>query len=141
VVDLGVRQHEESPQERGRASGVQADLGEDAPVLQIGEAVLVRRLFAADQPVRLLLRVRERMAVGRPSAGDDDWVVRVVQPDEAESGQSTQTGLTQAGSDPVVTGDGDLAGVSRLAAEIQTRLPASSVRARNSRPRALWLPE
>ncbi|MGW5250414.1 hypothetical protein ACWEQN_43005, partial [Streptomyces sp. NPDC004129] len=34
-LDLGVRQHEESPQQRGRVPGVHPDLGEDPPVLQL----------------------------------------------------------------------------------------------------------
>ncbi|MEV5486133.1 MULTISPECIES: hypothetical protein [Streptomyces] len=43
TLDLGVRQHEEGTQERGHMVGVHADFGEHPPVLQVGEAVLVRR--------------------------------------------------------------------------------------------------
>lgn len=50
-------------------AGVHADLGEDPPVLQVGEAVLVRRALAADQLVRLLLGLGQRMAPGRLAAG------------------------------------------------------------------------
>jgi len=96
-------------------AGVQSNPGEDAPRLEVGEAVLVGRAFAADQLVRLLLRDGERVASGGPAAGDDHRVVRVVvQADEAEVRQGAEAGLSQVGGDLVVAGGGDLAGAARL---------------------------
>jgi hypothetical protein len=66
---------------------VQAELGEYAPVLQVGEAVLVHRAFPADQPVRLLLgggqrRVPRRLRYRAPRSavwrGDGQREVRGV---------------------------------------------------------------
>jgi hypothetical protein len=54
-----VREDEEGPQEGGRVAGVRADLGQDAPGLEVGEPVLAGGAFAADQPVRFLLGIGE----------------------------------------------------------------------------------
>jgi hypothetical protein len=40
---LHAGEHEQGAQERGGAGGIAAQLGQDAPVLQVGEAVLVER--------------------------------------------------------------------------------------------------
>jgi hypothetical protein len=41
----GVREDEEGPQEGGRVAGVHADLGQDAPGLEVGEPVLAGGAF------------------------------------------------------------------------------------------------
>jgi hypothetical protein len=53
--DLRVGQHEQGAQQGDGVLGVQTQLGQDAPVLQVGEAVLVGRALPTDQLVRLLL--------------------------------------------------------------------------------------
>jgi len=75
--------------------GVHADLGQDAPGLQVREAVLDGGAFAADQPVRLLLGVGEAVGAGRLAAGDDDRSIvgGIVEADEAEVGQGAEAGL------------------------------------------------
>ena len=91
--------------------GVHADLGENAPRLEVGKAVLVGRALAADQLVRLLLRGSERVASGGLATGGDHRVVGVVvQADEAEVRQGAEAGLPQVGGDLVVPGGGDLTG-------------------------------
>ncbi|MFJ4690372.1 hypothetical protein [Streptomyces sp. NPDC088766] len=69
-------------------AGVHADLGQDAPGLEVGEPVLDGGAFAADQPVRFLLGIGESVVPGGPAAGDDHGGVvgLVVQADEAEAG-------------------------------------------------------
>ncbi|MDQ0605105.1 hypothetical protein QF037_009450 [Streptomyces canus] len=74
---------------------VHPDLGQNAPGLQVREAVLDGGAFAADQPVRLLLGVGEAVGAGRLAAGDDDRSIVgvVVEADEAEVGQGAEAGL------------------------------------------------
>jgi hypothetical protein len=50
-LDLGVREDEEGPQEGGRVAGMHADLGQDAPGLEVGESVLdgIRRAHRLPQ--------------------------------------------------------------------------------------------
>jgi hypothetical protein len=91
--DLVVGQDEQGAQELGGVGGVHADFGQDAPVLQVREAVLDGCAFAADQPVDLLLGGGEWPAAGGFAAGDDDGVVGViVQTDEAEVGDGAESG-------------------------------------------------
>ncbi|GIH47130.1 hypothetical protein Mro03_23090 [Microbispora rosea subsp. rosea] len=87
AVDLVGGQHEQGAQQLGGLGGVQTELGEDAPALQVGEAVLDGCAFDADQLVDLLLRRGEGFVAGGLAAGDDREVSRfVVQADEAEVG-------------------------------------------------------
>ncbi|GLW96834.1 hypothetical protein Misp02_09210 [Microtetraspora sp. NBRC 16547] len=87
--DLVGGQHEQGAQQLGGLGGVQAELGENAPALQVGEAVLDGCAFDADQPVDLLLCGGEGLVAGGFPASDDRGLVGVVvQADEAEVGWS-----------------------------------------------------
>lgn len=54
--DFEVRQDERGPQERGGVTDVQAELGEDPPVFQVGEGVFTDRADGRVQLVDLVLR-------------------------------------------------------------------------------------
>lgn len=105
---------------------VQAHLGQDAPVLQVGEAVLGAGAFAADQRVGLFLRGGRLGAPGGFGAGDDDRVVVgvVVEADEAQVGQGAEAGLAEPGAQVVVPGGGDLAGAARAGRRDPQQIPA-----------------
>jgi hypothetical protein len=62
-VDFGVCEDEQGPQEGGGVPGVHADLGQEAPGLQVREAVLDGGTFAVEQAIRSLLRVGEAVRV------------------------------------------------------------------------------
>ncbi|MFE9644521.1 hypothetical protein ACFYO0_10435 [Streptomyces sp. NPDC006365] len=49
LVDFGVREDEQGPQEGGRVPGVHADVGEKAPGLQVRETVLDGGAFAVSR--------------------------------------------------------------------------------------------
>jgi hypothetical protein len=84
-------------------------LGEDAPGFQVGEAVLDRGAFGADQLVDLLVGGGEGLVAGGFAAGDDDRVVGIgVQADEAEVGQGAPARVPQLLDEPVMAGGGDL---------------------------------
>jgi hypothetical protein len=74
-------------------TGVEAELGEHAPSLQVGEGVFVGGAFAGDELVRFLLGPGEAVAAARAVAGQDDGVLGVVvEAEEAEVGESGQPG-------------------------------------------------
>jgi hypothetical protein len=87
-------QHHQGAEQLGGVAGVHADLGEDAPGLERGEAVLNGGAFGADELVDLFLGGGERAAAGGLAAGDDDRVLGViVQSGEAEVGDGCSSSV------------------------------------------------
>lgn len=93
--------------------GIEAELGEHAPVLQVGEAVFARGAFAGHELVRLLLRGGQPSAAGGAVAGDDHRVVGVVvEAEEAKVGERADACFAQVGGDAVVPGGSDVMGAA-----------------------------
>jgi hypothetical protein len=112
-VDFEVRQDEQSTQELGGAGGVGAELGESAPVLEVGEAVFDGCASGGQDPVGLLFAGGELAGAGGLEAGDDPGVVGVVvQAEEAEVRQSAEAGVAEVGEEVVAAGGGDVVGAA-----------------------------
>lgn len=91
----------------GGAGGIGAELGEDPPVLEVGEAVLDRRPSDHEDALGFLLARNELVSTAGGAASNDRGVEDVVvQAAETETDQRPEVGGAQAGQDGVVVGGG-----------------------------------
>ncbi|GED90129.1 hypothetical protein TNCT6_72140 [Streptomyces sp. 6-11-2] len=80
----------------GGAGGVGAELGEDPPDLEVGEAVLDRCTSDGEDAAGILLAWGELVSAAGCGAGDDHGVTYVVvQAAEAEAGEGAETGCSR----------------------------------------------
>lgn len=97
----------------GGGGGVGAELGEDPPVLEVGEAVLGRCTSDGEDSVGFLLAGCELVGAAGGVAGDDHGVEDVVvQATESEVRQRPEAGGAQVGQDVVVAGGGVVVGAA-----------------------------
>jgi hypothetical protein len=102
---------EQGAQQDRRLGGIEAQPGEDPPVLQVAEAVLDGRAGGGQGPVSLPLGGGGLAGRGGFPAGDDNRVAGIgVQAGEPEVGQGAEPGTAQPVCEVVVAGCGDLAG-------------------------------
>lgn len=83
--------------------GVGAEIGEDPPVLEVGEAVFDRGASGGQDAVRLLLPGGQLAVAGGLEAGDDDQVVGgvgLVHAEEAQVGERAEAGRLQVRRPP-----------------------------------------
>ncbi|SDD82312.1 hypothetical protein SAMN05216505_11298 [Streptomyces prasinopilosus] len=73
-----VCQNKQAVQEVGGASGIGAELGEDPPVLEVGEAVLDRCAADGEDPVGGLPAGGELAGTAGAEAGDDHGIAYVI---------------------------------------------------------------
>lgn len=93
--------------------GVGAELGEDPPVLEVGEAVLDRCPSDGENAVSGLLAGGELVSAAGVEAGDDHRVEYVVvQAAETEVRQGPEADGAQMGQDVVVAGGGVVVGAA-----------------------------
>lgn len=93
--------------------GVGAELGEDPPVLEVGEAVLDRCASDGEYAVGFLLAGSELVGAAGVVAGNDHGVEYVVvQAAEAEVRQRSETGGAQVGQNVVMAGGGVVMGAA-----------------------------
>lgn len=105
--------HGQSSQKSGGAGGTGTGLGEDLPVLEVGEAVLDRCPSDRGEAVGFLLARGELVSAAGGVAGDNHGVEDVVvQSAEAEVSQRPGAGGAQVGQDGVVAGGGVVVGVA-----------------------------
>lgn len=140
--DLVGGQDEQGAQQLGGPGGVEAELGEDAPALHVGEAVLDGGTFHADQLIDLLLRAGEGLvrAAFLPviTAGCSRSSSRPAKPRSAIAARPASRILAGRSLWRAVVISLERPG---RAAEIHSRFPEVSVSARNSRPWHLCFPE
>lgn len=116
-------------------AGVSAELGEDPPVLEVGEAVLDWRASDGEHSVGVLLTSSQLVGTAGMEARDDHRVAHVVvQAAESEVRESTEAGGAQVGQNVIVTGRGVVVSAARPGCGIQLRRPLTSVRVRKCRP-------
>src|SRR5512135_414983 len=109
--DVLAGEDEQGAQQHGGLAGVQAETGEDPPVLEVAEAVLDRGAGGGQGLVGVPLGGGGLAGGGGFPAGDDDRVAGVgVQAGEPEVGQGAEPGGAQVPGEVVVAGGGDLAG-------------------------------
>ena len=132
---------EQGAQQDRRLGGVEAEPGEDPPVLEVAEAVPGRGAGGGRGLAGVPLGRGRLAGRGGFPAGDDDRVFGAgVQAGEPEAGQGAGPGGAQMGGEVAVPGGVISLAAPRRAREIQIRLPLSPVRARNSSPCLLCVP-
>jgi hypothetical protein len=113
---------EQGAEHGGGLAGVEAEPGEDPPVLEVAEAVLDRGAGGGQGLAGLPLGGGGPAGPGGFVPGDDDRVAGAgVQTGEPEAGQGAEPGGTQPFCEVVVAGSADLAGSAAIS--VTTTVP------------------